>query len=132
MGNISISVPDDLKQKIANLEEVNWSAVARVAFEEKINQIEFLRKIISKSKLTEKDVNDFIDLLKNRIKIVPEEFFIGYREKAGNICPHEKDITYFALALFLKCPIWSNEKKLKEQDYIKIYTTKELIGLFGI
>ena len=88
--------------------------------------------IIEKSELTEKDVNDFINLLKNRIKIVPEEFFIGYREKAGNICPHEKDITYFALALFLKCPIWSNEKKLKEQDHIKIYTTKELIGLFGI
>ena len=61
MGNISISVPDDLKQKIANLEEVNWSAVARVAFEEKINQIEFLRKIISKSKLTEKDAKEISD-----------------------------------------------------------------------
>jgi len=61
MGNISISVPDDLKQKIANLEEVNWSAVARVAFEEKINQIEFLRKIISKSKLTKKDAKEISD-----------------------------------------------------------------------
>ena len=61
MGNISISVPDNLKQKITKLEEVNWSAVAREAFEEKIKQIEFLRKLASKSKLTEKDAKNITD-----------------------------------------------------------------------
>ena len=61
MGNISVSVPDDLKQKIAKLEEVNWSAVAREAFEEKVRQIEFLRKIASRSKLVQKDVKEISD-----------------------------------------------------------------------
>ena len=61
MGNISVSVPEDLKQKIVKIEEVNWSAVAREAFEEKIKQIEFLRKIAGKSKLTEKDAKNISD-----------------------------------------------------------------------
>ena len=61
MSNISVSIPGDLKQKIAKIEEINWSAVAREAFEEKIKQIEFLRKIASKGKLTEKDAKNISD-----------------------------------------------------------------------
>lgn len=61
MGNISVSIPDNLKQKIVKLEEVNWSAVAREAFEEKIKQIEFLRSIVNRSKLTEKDAKVISD-----------------------------------------------------------------------
>jgi len=33
---------------------------------------------------------------------------------------------YFALALKMKCPIWSNDKRLKEQKTIKIISTDEL------
>ena len=61
MSNISVSIPGDLKQKIAKIEEINWSAVAREAFEEKIKQIEFLRKIASKGKLTEKGAKEIGD-----------------------------------------------------------------------
>lgn len=38
-------------------------------------------------------------------------------------------MAYFALALKLKCPIWSNDKKLKEQNIITIYHTHELSKL---
>ena len=58
MGTVSVSVPDELKERIASLEEINWSAVARRAFEEKVREVEFLRKIASKSKLTEKDADE--------------------------------------------------------------------------
>ncbi len=58
MGTMSVSVPDDLREKIAELEEVNWSAVARKAFEEKVKEVEFLRKIAQKSKLTEKNAHE--------------------------------------------------------------------------
>jgi predicted nucleic acid-binding protein len=70
--------------------------------------------------------------LKEKIKIIPEEEFLIFRDKAEQLCPDEKDITYFALALYLKCPIWSNERKLKEQNEIKIYATHELIRLFEL
>lgn len=61
MSNVSVSIPDNLKQKMVDLEEVNWSAVAREAFEEKVRQIEFLKKIAGKSKLTEKDAKVISD-----------------------------------------------------------------------
>ena len=57
MGTVSVSVPDALKERIARLEEINWSAVARRAFEEKVKEVEFLRTIAKKSKLTENDAN---------------------------------------------------------------------------
>jgi hypothetical protein len=55
MGTLSVSIPDDLRARMIQMEEVNWSAVARKAFEEKVKQIDFLTKIASKSKLTEED-----------------------------------------------------------------------------
>lgn len=55
MGTLSVSVPEDLKHKMEKLEEVNWSAVARKAFEEKIKEIEIFKRISSKSKLSEKE-----------------------------------------------------------------------------
>ncbi|MEK6938780.1 MAG: hypothetical protein AABX04_07100 [Nanoarchaeota archaeon] len=58
MGTLSISVPDDLREQMIKLDEINWSAVARKAFEEKIKQIELFKKIVSKSKLTEKDAEE--------------------------------------------------------------------------
>ena len=61
MGNLSVSVPEKLKEKMTKLEEVNWSAIARKAFEEKVKQIEFLEEISKKSKLTEKDAKEISD-----------------------------------------------------------------------
>lgn len=58
MGTLSVSVPDELKLRMDHLDEINWSAVARRAFEEKVKQIEFLQKISKKSKLTQKDADE--------------------------------------------------------------------------
>ncbi len=58
MGTLSVSVPDDLREQMIKLEEINWSAVARKAFEEKVKEVEFLKNIAKKSKLTSQDVDD--------------------------------------------------------------------------
>ena len=58
MATLSVSVPDDLRRKMSEMEDVNWSAVARRAFDEKIKQVEFLKGIASKSKLTPKDAQE--------------------------------------------------------------------------
>ena len=47
MGTLSVSVPDDLKVQMEELDEVNWSAVARKAFEEKVKEVEFVRRIVN-------------------------------------------------------------------------------------
>jgi len=55
MVNITLSVPNELKNRMDLFGEINWSAVAREAFIEKINDLEFIKKFKSKSTFTEKD-----------------------------------------------------------------------------
>ena len=98
-------------------------------FEEIENNLEI---IVKKSKLTKEEVVVFLSIIKQLITIIPEEEFFKYKEKAENICPDVKDAVYFALALYLKCPIWSNEKILKRQDHVIVYATHELMELYNI
>jgi len=42
MANVTVSVPDDLKKKMENAGSVNWSEVARQAFEEAVRRREML------------------------------------------------------------------------------------------
>ena len=89
-------------------------------------------EIIRKSRLSEDEVDKFIAIIKKNVKIIPEKYFIKHRSKAEEICPHEKDIVYFALALYLRCPLWTNEKRLKEQNEIEVYSTHELMKNLGL
>ena len=101
----------------------------QLLFEELENNKEV---IIKKSRLNEEEFEWLYTILKHNIEIIPEEEFLRFREKADEICPDPKDIVYFALSLYLNCPVWSNEKKLKEQANIKVYATHDLIELFEL
>lgn len=69
MVNITLAVPDELKHKMDSFIEINWSAVAREAFSEKIKDLEFIKNFKSKSTFTERDaINLGRELNKNLIK----------------------------------------------------------------
>jgi hypothetical protein len=55
MVNVTLSIPSDLKQKMDSFAEINWSAVAREAFDDKIKDLEFIKKFKAKSTFTEED-----------------------------------------------------------------------------
>ncbi len=55
MTTLTLAVPDEMKKKMDSFPEMNWSEVARQAFIQKIQDMEFLRKFKEKSKLTEAD-----------------------------------------------------------------------------
>lgn len=61
MPTLSVSIPEELKHKMEQLDEINWSAVARKAFEDKVLQIDMLKKIAGKSMLTQKDADEISD-----------------------------------------------------------------------
>lgn len=61
MANITLSIPDDLHQKMKEFSEVKWSEVARKAIQKKVSDLEMLDKLTSRSKLTEKDVAEISD-----------------------------------------------------------------------
>ncbi len=43
-----------------------------------------------------------------------------------------KDTDFLALALKLKCPIWTNDKQFKDQSKILVFNTREIIELIDI
>jgi len=55
MTNVSVSVPAELKKKMARFPSVNWSAVGSEAFSQKVKDMEFLLEFKSNSRLTEDD-----------------------------------------------------------------------------
>jgi predicted nucleic acid-binding protein len=72
-------------------------------------------------------------LLETLIEAVPKEEYALFLPQAGEMLKeHRKDIPYFALALKLNCPLWSNEKKLKDQDRIVVHSTQELKKMFNV
>lgn len=64
MGNITLSIPGDIQSKMRHFPEIRWSEVARKAIENKVRDLETLEKLVSKSKLTQKDVEEFSKKIK--------------------------------------------------------------------
>ena len=80
--------------------------------------------------LLKRKMNEIFKL--SNMNLVGAEEFGDFVEKAAKFSPDEDDIMYFALALKLNCPIWSNDCKLKEQRKIVIYSTEELTRKFQL
>ncbi len=83
---------------------------------------------------TKRNSDDFVRIFKTLLETVNFREIEIYQDKlneAYEITPDLDDIDYFALALKLNCPIWSNDKELKKQSKVKIYSTEDLIREFG-
>ncbi len=87
-------------------------------------------EILAKSGLLKADFDLFLSLVSSRISFISKEEFIPFLNKAEKFTPYIDDMEYFALALRLDCAIWSNDKELKKQETVKIYSTSELLKLF--
>ena len=88
-------------------------------------------EILNKTERTDEEFFRLLETLKRRVIIVPLEELIPYVKEAERLTPDPDDMAYLALALKLNCAIWTNDKKLKEQDQIKVYNTHELSKISG-
>lgn len=85
-------------------------------------------EIVESSGLGEEDVSSHLLLLLPEIKFFKKQEFKEFLSEAERISPDPDDVEYFALALKLNCPIWSEDGKLgDEQSRVKVYSTEELV-----
>lgn len=56
MPNMTLAIPEELKRKMDQFKEINWSEVARQAIQEKTALLEKMNRMLSKSELTESDI----------------------------------------------------------------------------
>ena len=59
MGNMTLAIPNDVQDEMKHFSEVRWSEVARKAIVEKIETLKLAETLSGKSKLTQKDVDEF-------------------------------------------------------------------------
>ena len=70
MANITISIPQKLKEKMNKFPEINWSKLASILLSQKIKRLEILKEldeILADSKLTEEDCTELGKKLKKEI-----------------------------------------------------------------
>ena len=61
MAELVVKVPEKLKQEMDELPGINWQLVVRRLLKRELEEILELKRIISKSKLTEDDVKELSD-----------------------------------------------------------------------
>ena len=59
MVSITLAVPEELKEEMEKHPELNWSEIARQAIKEKLDLLKKIDQLLSKSKLTQEDVDAF-------------------------------------------------------------------------
>jgi hypothetical protein len=67
MASLTLAVPAELKQKMDSFKYINWSEVARVAIINKVQILQKMDKLLSKSTLTEEDTIKYGRAINKRI-----------------------------------------------------------------
>lgn len=91
------------------------------------------KEILLKTHRTEEEFQEILLAFRQIITFISGKDLSKYLQKAGRFSPDPDDTVYFALALMLECPIWSNDKELKlKQNVVKIYSTTDLFNLISL
>ena len=69
MANMTLAIPDELHKKMKQMSEIRWSEVARRAIEGRINDLETLNRLASKSKITDKEIKEISKKIKRAAAI---------------------------------------------------------------
>lgn len=67
MTNMTLAIPEDLHSIMRKHNEVKWSEVARQAMMSHARKLEWMDKVLSKSKLTEEDAERIGNKIKHDI-----------------------------------------------------------------
>jgi len=90
------------------------------------------KEIRDKSELSEEELEASFSLIRKQVNVVPLDEYRSNLSRAKDVCPHLKDVEYFALALKLNCPIWSEDKPIREHSNVEVLNTRELLERLGL
>ncbi len=97
-------------------------------FLEFLNHIKELSK---KAKMSREELKDLAETLivESELKTISKNQVKDFIDTANKISPDIDDALYFAVALRIDCGIWSNDKELKNQKIVKVYSTQDIIKI---
>ena len=121
----SLIKPDSTASKIFENKSIKFIAPEFIKSELDNHSLECMKK----SGLSENQFNLRRKEVESRITFYDVTFYKALLKKALKMISDPDDSPYLALALAIKCPIWSNDAHLKEQLPVDVLTTKDLIYL---
>lgn len=67
MPTITLAIPEELNHIVKTHNEINWSEIARRAMWIEAQKLELMNKLASKSRLTEKDIQELDHAIKRSV-----------------------------------------------------------------
>ncbi len=125
---IAALIRDSASREILLSERFNFTTVKF-----SIKEVQKYKKvIIKKAKINEAEFLHIMNLLLDRLDVIDEtairkEDYLKAKEIMDKI--DEKDTPFIAAALSKNSSIWSDDGHFKQQNKIRIWTTKQLIRL---
>lgn len=84
-------------------------------------------EIITKANISEKEFQFLKNILKNNVAFIPFEKYHEHIPRALELLKdNAKDIDFLALAMYLRSPIISDDRELKNQSEIRVFNNEEL------
>lgn len=83
--------------------------------------------ILKKTRISEEE---FIKLKKDlaiAVEFIPLEEYKEFLKPTLDFSPDSKDIDFLSVAMKLKLPLWSNERLLKKQNKVEVFSTSDLL-----
>ena len=124
---ISMQISKGVKHKLF-FSEIESKSPDRILFE--IGK--HWKELSEKSGLPEKDLELGLAAIRLHLDTFSLNELSNCLKEGAAISPDPDDAEYFALALKLNCPIWSEDKVLKKQSKVKVYSTSELLREVGL
>lgn len=90
----------------------------------------YSREIIQKTGISASEFEALLSDLAGIVQFVPLSSYSSFLKKAAAITPDEDDVDFVALALYLECPVWSNDKQLLEIKEVKVLSTEHILNFF--
>lgn len=92
----------------------------------------YWQEVIDKSKLSEEKLRLLFSEARKVLNTLSLSDVKDFMSEALHVSPDPDDAEYFALALKLNCPIWSEDRLLKNQSRVKVLNTPELLAELGL
>ncbi|MBU4087014.1 MAG: hypothetical protein KKB21_05560 [Nanoarchaeota archaeon] len=86
------------------------------------------QEILKKSHMNGREFNVILLRLMKYIRLIPSGIILDFICEADKIIGKidKDDSVFIATALAFNCSIWSDDKHLKKQDKVRVFTTKEM------
>ena len=122
----SALIKDSLTRKL--IYETDYDLILpEIVFEE---LRKYKEELVRKTRLSEEEFDKTLRLILKYVRIIPTEQIKHYRNEAWEIIKDHspEDVMFIACALaFDGSILWSDDKKLKIQNKIKVFDTAEII-----